>query len=88
MSEERIERILKNTKFSMEMEGFMIDKEQEAIGRKLLTGELELADYIESVKKKYQRYAHQEQSLPDEDVLQISCHLIAVNKEAYEVLAE
>ena len=59
MSDERIERILKNTKFTMEMEGFTIDKEQETIGRKLLTGELELADYIESVKQKYQRYAHE-----------------------------
>ncbi|MDR1328210.1 MAG: antitoxin VbhA family protein [Oscillospiraceae bacterium] len=59
MSDERIERILKNTKFSMEMEGFTIDKEQEEIGRKILTGELPLADYIESVKQKYQRYSHE-----------------------------
>ena len=59
MSEERIERILKNTKFTMEMEGFTIDKEQEDVGRILLTGELELADYIESIKQKYQRYAHE-----------------------------
>ena len=88
MSEERIERILKNTKFTMEMEGFTIDKEQETVGRKLLTGELELADHIESVKQKYQRYSHQEQNLPDEDVLQISCRLIAKNKETYEVLAK
>jgi len=59
MSEERIERILKNTKFSMEMEGFTIDKPLEDVGRKILTGELELADYIESVKQKYQRYSHE-----------------------------
>ena len=59
MSEEHIERILKNTKFTMEMEGFTIDKEQEDIGRRILTGDLNLADYIESVKQKYQRYAHE-----------------------------
>jgi len=59
MSDERIERILKNTKFSMEMEGFTIDKEQEEVGRKLLTGELDIRDYIETVKQKAMRYAYE-----------------------------
>lgn len=59
MSDERIEKILKNTKFSMEMEGFTIDKELEDVGRKILTGEIKRKDYIESVKQKYQRYAHE-----------------------------
>lgn len=59
MSEAQIERILKNTKFTMEMEGFTIDKEQEDVGRKILTGEIKLADYIESVKQEARRFAHE-----------------------------
>ena len=59
MSNTQVERILKNTKFTMEMEGFHIDKEQEDVGRKILTGEIKLADYIESVKQEARRYAHE-----------------------------
>ena len=59
MSDARVERILKNTKFTMEMEGFEIDKEQEDVGRKLLTGELKLEDYIESVKREARKFAHE-----------------------------
>ena len=55
MSDVAIERILKNTKFTMEMEGFAIDQEQEDIGRRILNGELRLADYIESVKQEARR---------------------------------
>ena len=53
MSEEKIERILKNTKFTMEMEGFTIDDELEDVGRRILTGELDRVYFIESVKQKY-----------------------------------
>ena len=59
MSDAQIEKILKNTRFSMEMEGFTIDKEQEDRVRKILTGETSLADYIESVNQKARRYAHE-----------------------------
>ena len=57
MSDVAIERILKNTKFTMEMEGFAIDQEQEDIGRRILNGELRLADYIESVKQESRRFS-------------------------------
>jgi len=59
MSEEQIERILKNTKFSMEMEGFTIDKSEEEIGRRILTGELNIKDYIETIKQKARSYANE-----------------------------
>jgi len=59
MSNKKIEQILKNSKFTMEMEGFTIDNEQEEIGRKILIGELKLSDYIESVKKEASRYAYE-----------------------------
>jgi hypothetical protein len=59
MKDERIERILKNTRFTMEMEGFTIDNEQEDIGRKILNGEITLADYIESVKREAYEYAYE-----------------------------
>jgi len=59
MDEGRIEQILKNTKFSMEMEGFTIDAEHEKIGYKILSGEIELQDYIESVKQRAWRHVHE-----------------------------
>jgi hypothetical protein len=59
MSDAQIERILKNTKFTMEMEGFTIDMEQEDIGRSILTGEINLTDYIESVKQEARRFVHE-----------------------------
>ncbi|MCL2087233.1 MAG: hypothetical protein FWH05_06540 [Oscillospiraceae bacterium] len=56
MSSEKIEKILKNTKTSMEMEGFVIEPELEEAGRKILTGELDInvyiADYIAQFKQK------------------------------------
>ena len=59
MSGTQVEKILKNTRFTMEMEGFSIDREQEEVGRKILTGEIRLADYIESVKQEARRFAHE-----------------------------
>ena len=59
MSGERINRILRNTKFSMEMEGFTIEKEQEDKVRKLLIGEMKLEDYIESINQKARKYAYE-----------------------------
>jgi hypothetical protein len=56
MSAEQIEKILKNTKTSMEIEGFTIDSDLEDVGRKIVTGELDVrkcvADYIEEFKRK------------------------------------
>ena len=51
MSNAKVERILKNTRFTMEMEGFLIDNEQEDVGRRILIGEVALTDYIESIKQ-------------------------------------
>ena len=59
MSDERIERILKNTKFTMEMEGFTIDKEQEDTVRKILKCELDKDVYFASIHEKAMRYAHE-----------------------------
>ena len=59
MDEHKVEKILRNAKTSMEVEGFVIDKELEEIGRKILTGELKLKDYIEQVKREAMRYANE-----------------------------
>ena len=59
MSEKQIERILKNAKTSMEIEGFVIDKELEETGRKILKGEINIRDYIEQVKCEATRYAYE-----------------------------
>ena len=59
MSDAQIERILKNTKFSMEMEGFTIDNEQEDTVRKILKGELDKEKYFASLREKARRYAHE-----------------------------
>jgi len=59
MSNLRVERILRNTKFSMEMEGFTSDSEQENKVRKILNGELSLEDYIESINQKARKYAYE-----------------------------
>lgn len=59
MSNEHIEKILRNTRKSMEIEGFQISQELEDTGRKLLNGELSMDDYIASCKKKAQGYAHE-----------------------------
>ena len=66
MSDKKIERILKNAKTSMEIEGFVIDKELEEIGRKILKGELDIddytANYIAQVKREAVRYAHEDET--------------------------
>ena len=59
MDEHKVEKILRSAKTSMEVEGFVIDKELEKIGRKILTGELKLKDYIEQVKHEAMRYANE-----------------------------
>jgi hypothetical protein len=59
MSAERIEKILKNTKTSMEVEGFTIDSDLEDVGRGILTGRLKLEDYIAQVKQEALRFAHE-----------------------------
>ena len=59
MNSNQIETILQSTKRSMEIEGFTIDKELEETGRKILAGEIKREDYIESVKQKAWRYAHE-----------------------------
>ena len=59
MDEQKINKILKNAKTNMEVEGFVIDKELEEIGRKIATGELSLKDYIEQVKREAMGYAHE-----------------------------
>jgi len=55
MSERKIDKILSNVKMSMEMEGFTIDSELESVGRRIITGELNLethiADYIANFKR-------------------------------------
>ena len=55
MNENKIDKILKNAKISMEIEGFVIDKELEEIGRKILTGELNINDYINQMKREAKR---------------------------------
>lgn len=59
MTAKHIERILRNAKTSMEVEGFTIDRELEETGRKILTGEIALQDYIEQVKREAVRLAHE-----------------------------
>jgi len=59
MTEHKIEKNLKNAKISMEIEGFIIDRELEETGRKILKGEIKIRDYIEQVKREAMRYAHE-----------------------------
>ena len=60
MNEQKIERILNNAKRSMEIEGFVIDKELEDEVRNILLGEVDIKDYIEQVKLDAMRYAAHE----------------------------
>lgn len=53
MDDDRIELILGNVKMSMEMEGFEIDEELEKVGRQIVTGELDVEECVEQVKRKY-----------------------------------
>ena len=57
MEEQKISKILKNAKTSMEVEGFVIDNELEDIGRKILTGELNINDYVANYIAQYKRKA-------------------------------
>jgi len=59
MSEKKLENILKNAKTSMEIEGFIVDKELEETGRKILKGEINIKDYITQVKREAMRYANE-----------------------------
>ncbi len=59
LTDEKIERILGNTKFSMEMEGFTIDEEQEKTVRKILKGELDKDIYFTSLRNKAHKYANE-----------------------------
>ena len=59
-SPQEIESILRNAKAIMEVEGFVIDEELEDVGRKILTGELNLNDYIEQVKLEAMKHASNE----------------------------
>lgn len=57
MSDAQVERILKNTKFTMEMEGFTVDTELENNVRKILTGELDKSVYFAALREKALKYA-------------------------------
>ena len=48
----KIESILKSTRTSMEIEGFVISSELEETGRKILMGELDIDTYINQCKQK------------------------------------
>ena len=52
MSEKNIEKILRNAKTSMEIEGFVISRELEETGRKILRGEVSINDYINQCVQK------------------------------------
>ena len=57
MDEQKIDKILRNAKTSMEIEGFVIDKELEDIGRKILKGELNINDYVANYIAQYKQNA-------------------------------
>jgi hypothetical protein len=59
MSGEQIEKILKSTKVSMEIEGFQISRELEDKGRKLLTGELDMTEYLSDCRRKAWSFGHE-----------------------------
>jgi len=59
MSNEQIEKILQSSKRSMEIEGFIIDKQQEETVRKILKGELDKETYFASIREKARSYAHE-----------------------------
>jgi hypothetical protein len=63
MSDAQVEKVLANTRFTMEMEGFTVDMELEDNIRKILTGELRLEDYIESVKQEARRFANEARAM-------------------------
>jgi len=51
MSNENIERIIKNTKFTMAMEGLPVAAEEEDAIRKILKGELDKDAYFSSIRE-------------------------------------
>ena len=55
MDDNQIEKILKNVKTSMEIEGFKINRELEETGRKILKGEINIGEYINQCKQKAAR---------------------------------
>ena len=57
MNEQKISKILRNAKTSMEVEGFVIDKELEEIGRKIVSGELNINDYVSNYIAQYKQNA-------------------------------
>jgi hypothetical protein len=59
MGNEQIEKILKSTKISMEIEGFRISRELEDKGRKLLTGELGMDEYLNDCRRRAQGFSHE-----------------------------
>jgi len=59
MTTNQIEKILKNTKTSMEIEGFTIDLDLEETGRKILEGEINIKDYIEHIKREAVKLSHE-----------------------------
>ncbi len=59
MGSEQIEKILKSTKVSMEIEGFRISRELEDKGRRLLSGELGMEEYLNDCRRKAKGFAHE-----------------------------
>ena len=57
MDEQKIEKILRNAKTSMEVEGFTIDRELEETGRKILAGEINVSEYISAYIARYKENA-------------------------------
>ena len=57
MDEQKISKILSNAKTSMEIEGFVIDQELEEVGRKIVTGELNINDYVANYIAQYKQKA-------------------------------
>ena len=55
MDEQKIDKILRNAKTSMEIEGFVINEELEEIGRKIVTGELNVNDYVANYIAQYKQ---------------------------------
>ena len=57
MDKQKIDYVIRNAKRSMEIEGFVIDEELEEIGRKILSGELSINDYVADYIAQYKQNA-------------------------------
>ena len=55
MDEKKIDYVIRNAKRSMEIEGFVIDEELEEIGRKIVSGELNINDYVANYIAQYKQ---------------------------------